>query len=485
MQPKISTMSIKKISRKTSIFCFVLFIRDYITIFNMPETINNDNDDENTGSGDSEYENCNTTTSVDSDKSSNSHNEAESSPPAAATGSFQAFYEDQSKCEPRNHLPLLMLVAEEVVPDFKFDAYPYNAVPKISVLKPGKKHIVMELNRRSKKNRKFKNEKNDVLKKMLFQDYPLINEQDIAFIKAKEKECCETLAEELEEQVPDPAPEACALKNDRLRFVHLFFDTDIEIAFKWSQDTMTRQELDARNSSDKPPDFFDLAVKKFNDATWIPATLEFPDLHDDFKETFNLPLRSYYMTRQKAKDLMTRMRAKLIKIKDNYELSGNGSLQRDNLTSADTMPFDVENTVEGNEKTNFLGHEATDLLYWWEVLDRVQVLDYMLGLMPSLEGDATQSIEDPAPLSKRARREEEHATLSLSLQNVSNELASSRNVAVTKEVINIKRRLNELKEKFEEHKRSPDNEWRCKFVKLEINDLQIELTNIERMRQMS
>jgi transposase-like protein len=71
------------------------------------------------------------------------------------------------------------------------------------------------------------------------------------------------------------------------------------------------------------------------------------------------------------------------------------------------------------------------------------------------------------------------------LQSVSKELSSSRNVVVTREIVAMKRRLNELRQQLQEYKQSKDNKWRCKFVQTKINDLQAELQNFEAMRQLS
>jgi hypothetical protein len=403
---------------------------------------------------------------------------------AKAPGSFQQYYEDQRLCPPNYRLPLLMLVSEEVVPGFKLDSHPYNQVEKISSLKPTKKHIVSELNRRSNKDRKFKNEKNEVLKALLFEKYPLTDKNDIAFIQKKEKEHRECLLQQIEQSSKPPASDSRASKIERLRFVHLFYDTNIATAFKRSQSTLSRYELDARNSSSKAPDFFDLAVSKFNNPEWVPHTLPFPDLHDDYVSSYPLPLRSYVLSRNKAKDILSKQRAKLIKIIDNYNLSGNGAFQKKSDAQS-SENFDIEETLDGTDRKNFLAHDSTDLLYWWETLEQVQVLDYLIGLTPSLEGDMLESL-DKEPHAKRSKKDNDNVEkLSHSLNSVSAELAHSRTVQVTKEVINLKRRRNELRQQHHEFNKNKSNKWRCDYIQAEINDLQVELENLEAMRQIN
>jgi hypothetical protein len=51
---------------------------------------------------------------------------------------------------------------------------------------------------------------------------------------------------------------------------------------------MNRQELDARNSEQRKPNFYELAANKFNDHGFNPQSLILPDLHEDFKDPLDL-----------------------------------------------------------------------------------------------------------------------------------------------------------------------------------------------------
>jgi hypothetical protein len=94
-------------------------------------------------------------------------------------------------------------------------------------------------------------------------------------------------------------------------------------------EVMTRQELDGRNTTNVPTDFYDEVTKVFNDASFVPLSCRLPELHEDFAESFELPLSGEFrMTPDKAKTLIATMKNRIAKIRANYELSGNGDRMR-------------------------------------------------------------------------------------------------------------------------------------------------------------
>ena len=65
----------------------------------------------------------------------------------------------------------------------------------------------------------------------------------------------------------------------------------------------------------------------FNNHTFLPETKAVPDLHEDFQNSYVLPLKEWNCTRDKAKDLLITIRPKISKMIANYELSGAGAGQ--------------------------------------------------------------------------------------------------------------------------------------------------------------
>ena len=68
------------------------------------------------------------------------------------------------------------------------------------------------------------------------------------------------------------------------------------------------------------------------------------------------------------------MKALLVKICANYERSGNGAGQYNSKDVNEAKQFGHFNLEEaelkgGDNWKNFLQHEASNLLYWWHVMD--------------------------------------------------------------------------------------------------------------------
>jgi hypothetical protein len=68
-----------------------------------------------------------------------------------------------------------------------------------------------------------------------------------------------------------------------LRLYHSLIDDEVVDSFISRHTVMDRPELDARNSSERPPTFEETLANKFNDPDFLPVTRVIPDLHDDFR----------------------------------------------------------------------------------------------------------------------------------------------------------------------------------------------------------
>jgi hypothetical protein len=92
------------------------------------------------------------------------------------------------------------------------------------------------------------------------------------------------------------------------------------------KDSMSRHEIDARNSKAAPVSLFHLAAEKYNDANWEVYTRVMPDLHEKFRSPVRLSLMidEEKMTEVSAKNAYTDAKGKLNVALANWKRSGNG-----------------------------------------------------------------------------------------------------------------------------------------------------------------
>lgn len=196
--------------------------------------------------------------------------------------------------------------------------------------------------------------------------------------------------------------------TDRLRYILMLeLCDDIRIAYIRSQDTLTRQELDARNSANATPDFHDMATEKFNDSNWVPQTTPKGDLHSFFKEPIVCMKKdTYTLTREKSKQLLLDIKHNVNDICTCYEKSGNGAGQLpsdDDSSNSEDGSSGVDNTVDdesnfgrfnkelarlqgGDDPHCFLKHQPVDLLYTWDVLDSLNLIHFTLTKLRGVNG---------------------------------------------------------------------------------------------------
>jgi hypothetical protein len=166
--------------------------------------------------------------------------------------------------------------------------------------------------------------------------------------------------------------------------------------------------LDGRNSDNIPDDFYDVITREFNNKVFTPYSRPLPDLHDDFAEAMPLPFSSdYTMTPEKAKSLIANMKPRMVRIVANYERSGNGDGMKGDQEDKDDASgrFNLDSCIAGNNKKCFLqGNDATDLLYWWHVLEDEGRLTDTLGILPDDVGATTASMPSVLTMSSEKKR---------------------------------------------------------------------------------
>jgi len=92
---------------------------------------------------------------------------------------------------------------------------------------------------------------------------------------------------------------------------------------------MNQQELDARNSSERPLTFEEVVAKLFNDEEFLPCTESLPNLSSTFADPIDLPfsLMPDPITADQVKSKLSDAHVKLMKIINWWEQSGNGFSQ--------------------------------------------------------------------------------------------------------------------------------------------------------------
>ena len=164
---------------------------------------------------------------------------------------------------------------------------PYSSSKKKSLFKPSSLVLHKEIQRRSGIDGgavpKSKNWSNPKLLQWL-KENAITDADDLKFVKAEVAAYRQLLlaaAAETKSQ-EDEAQLRWTGSKPHLRLYHVLIDDTVKDAYFHRNDVMTRQELDARRSADRPPTFYEKAAALYNSATFNPTTACLPDLHSDF-----------------------------------------------------------------------------------------------------------------------------------------------------------------------------------------------------------
>ena len=171
--------------------------------------------------------------------------------------------------------------------------------------------------------------------------------------------------------------------NDCLCFVHCLFSDEVRPLYEESQTVLSREELDARNSTDKKQTYEDALTLKFNEKNYSSlGGIRTPPLC--FSSSFPLPLNDFKMTPERVKDIMMGVKAKLIDLTQRYELLGNGEGQL--AENKDHNSDGQHDVIEGSDMKNFLQTPKNlYILYFHYWLSEAGLLEFSLTkLSPSM-----------------------------------------------------------------------------------------------------
>ena len=179
-----------------------------------------------------------------------------------------------------------------------------------------------------------------------------------------------------------------------LRSYHMLVEDHIRSAFRKAYHVKTREELDGRNSM-LFQDFYELAVKQFNDGKWIPDSLVLPDLHKDYARSKPLPLNVAPITADQFKKKLNDNRYKMVKVIADWERSGAGVGMINNVIEGDDEEKDDDATetkcdtqrqrrtqnetqqyefIDGDDRKSFLRERLPHILYLWHISHQYGIL---------------------------------------------------------------------------------------------------------------
>ncbi|KAG7367606.1 hypothetical protein IV203_030277 [Nitzschia inconspicua] len=189
-------------------------------------------------------------------------------------------------------------------------------------------------------------------------------------------------------------------RGDRMRLICCFQDDDIVAAYKKTQDIVRR------TPKRKPPDFYDLAIAKFNDTTWVPRSEVLPNLHEDFREAHTYPKRPEYdLDKSRLESTIASQKLSLINIVLRYEFTGRGFVpisEENPLVNFGYVDLEKAMREGGDDRKDYLGDNPTDILYWWHVLDELELLGMLCTMFR--RGVGCNSSTPCIPISKLIKR---------------------------------------------------------------------------------
>jgi hypothetical protein len=325
----------------------------------------------------------------------------------AAKHKEEAAASDEATKAPPLYVPRSFVEATE--PFATLNSQKGKKSKKVSSLVLPKKEIAKEIVRRcpATPGRKGVNHNNKSVEQLmaLLLKNPITDSSDISFIKAE----FQTHSSVIEQLLEDgKTKRVVADKIARLRFiVILCTNDDVKSTYLRSTDGKTAQDIDYEKTDKAAVTWMDLLCELFNDPDQEYFTQIIMGLHEDFQEPIDCSTE-YVLTVDGCKQIMSTMKTKLRKIIHAYMLSGNGSdmakfdgdtddeaddeeANEDGGTEAEYYGhFNRERSIrraerreitliDGDDRGSFLRGDSVDLLYWWAMLDEIDLLHFFMG----------------------------------------------------------------------------------------------------------
>ncbi|CAB9522913.1 expressed unknown protein [Seminavis robusta] len=253
------------------------------------------------------------------------------------------------------------------------------------------------------------------------QAHPLQNSNDRAFVIQEEMKlfdlvmrahCREAQEEKSENKKEKASP--WVTTEPYVRLIECMLDDSIREKFLEMHRLGDREELDARNSEDRPETVYESCARLFNDNDHEVFSRCLPDLHFSFAEVLDCSFEHMpgAITPDEVKRRWGDCRAKLIKIIAKWELSGNGFGQR--VEEDEAFGHLGEDELQcGDNRANFLDSQTKEhILYLWHVSDDQEILKNVMSVISESCAASTLACSSVAPsdnASARKRKADERA----------------------------------------------------------------------------
>ncbi|KAG7365348.1 hypothetical protein IV203_038551 [Nitzschia inconspicua] len=232
---------------------------------------------------------------------------------------------------------------------------------------------------------------------------PITEEADVAFLVKRAKENKQVVANPTQKNSSSDVTE----QGNKwfgplpyLRLIHCLLEDDIKEKWIHRNDPKSIQEIDARRSDVRDENAFEMIANRWNSSDFNPTTMV-STCHHDFSEEidvgFDATSEFARASPDKVKDRLSKMKANLSSIIENWERSGQGDEGRIDEDDDDeeepgggSQDSSVEGVAsaekyqwgrsEGRQKAfdcreSFLGSNPSYLLYFWDVLDKNDLFD--------------------------------------------------------------------------------------------------------------
>ena len=385
-------------------------------------------------------------------------------------GELESFIGNQKNLASKDKNPYLVMCYEVYLQDFSLDVHPYNHPVFKNKKRERKVTLPMVKKEVKRRNKSFNvsNRRLEDLKQILKTDAFKLNETDLNYLKGKRDEyikSCEDVIKEDEAQNKTPAKESKAppiTKEDYLRFTEALFSDEAKPKMIGSQDCLSREELDARNSVQQIEDFFETVANVFNNKDFQPNLVSFPaEEHPEFMTARPLPLKDYRSTRSKAKEVHDTLKNKLLPIMGNWEKSGNGSSARSEEAPDYDDGNDEVDLVDGAMKKTFVHPNDYHVLCFWCCLEQEGMLDFTLSKLPRFVASNSHLFAlvdgDRNKRSSHNNQDDSRKVLATSLEKMTMALSSHASSTAQRNILAIEDKIYDVDCQLVEYSDQPED----------------------------
>ena len=151
---------------------------------------------------------------------------------------------------------------------------------------------------------------------------PIVDDSDRKYLISQERvlytACLSKIASSTMTATPSTNTQRAPAWNGHLPYLRMYLCSimdDVKSALAYGANSMARQELDARNSSNRPDTYEEVVARLYNDDEYVPSTESLPELHAEFADPIELPFNEMpggSIDAEDVKKKVTEARAKVM-----------------------------------------------------------------------------------------------------------------------------------------------------------------------------